>query len=49
MICKFCNQEVVEGFELCPVCGQKLKQEEIQEAVIAETTAVEQPTTIFTE
>ncbi len=43
MICKFCNAELADGTELCPVCGMALT-EETAEVVAEETTVVAEVT-----
>ena len=40
MICKFCNAEVPEGTELCPLCGMALTEPPVEETPV-EVTPVE--------
>lgn len=41
MICKYCNAEIEENLEICPVCGKSLTEEISAEPVAEETVAEE--------
>lgn len=46
MLCKFCNQEVEEGLEICPFCGKDMTEEiapEVQEQEPVEAPAEKVP------
>ena len=40
MICKFCNAEIQDELEICPICGKNLKEEELSAENVAEETVV---------
>ena len=42
MTCKFCNAEIQDELEICPVCGKNLTEEETPTEAVAEEIVAEE-------